>query len=108
MEMNQVATLEQTLNRACKAAIALHCVGILILAFLFSFEPVGYKKIGLFLSIAVFVTSIFISKSYFYAEKQLKQCKTASPRTPVRKFNERFLLFFLPYTLWCSCIGVFL
>lgn len=105
--MNQVASLEKTLNRACKAAISLHCTGILLLAFLLGLEPVGYKKMGLILSIAVFATSILISKSYFYAEKQLKQHKAASSKTPVRKFNERFLLFFLPYTLWCSCIGVF-
>ncbi len=106
--MNQVASLEKTLSRACKAAISLHCIGLLLLTALLRFEPIGYKKMGLILSIAVFATSILISRSFFYAEKQLKQHKIASPKTPVRKFNERFLLFFFPYTLWCSCIGVFL
>jgi len=108
MEVNQVAILEATLNRASKTAIFLHCSGILILIFLFRLDPIGYKKFGLVLSIVAFVASIFISRSFFYAEKQLKQCKTDSPRSAVRKFNESFLLFFFPYLFWCSCIGVFL
>jgi hypothetical protein len=96
------------LGRFLTPQVCLHCVGLLIFAYLFGFEPVGYKKMGMILSIGMFVASIFISRPYFYAEKQLKQCKTASPRSPVRKFNEQFVLFFFPYTFWCSCIGVFL
>lgn len=106
--MNQVAILEKTLSRACKRAIFLHGVGISILLLLVKFEPIGYKKMGIVLSILVFGLSLLISRSYFYAEKELKQCTTASPRSTVKKYNERFLLFFLPYTLWFTCIGVFL
>ena len=108
MEANQVAILEGKLSRASKTAIFLHGTGVLLLLLLVKFEPVGYKKMGLILSLLVFLASIFISRSYYYAEKRLKQCKTVSPRSTVRKFNEHFLLFFFPYTLWCSCIGVFL
>ncbi len=108
MEISQVANLEQKLNRTFKTAVCLHCVGLFIFACLFGFEPVGYKKMGLILSIGMFVASIFVSRPYFYAEKQLKQYKTASPKSSVRKFNEQFVLFFFPYTFWCSFIGVFL
>lgn len=108
MEITQVEILEQKLNRAFKSAAFLHCIGLLILVFLFGFEPVGYKKIRLVLSILVFVVSVLIAKPYFYAEKQLKQCKTASPRSAIRKFHEHFLLLYFPYTFWGSCMGVFL
>lgn len=108
MEISQVAILEQKLNRTFKTAVCLHCIGLLIFACLFGFEPVGYKKMGLILTVGMFVTSIFISRPYFYADKQLRQCKTVSPRSSVRKFNEQFVLFIFPYTFWCSCIGVFL
>lgn len=108
MEISQVTILEQKMNRVFKTAACLHCVGLLIFAFLFGFEPIGYKKIGLILSIGMFLVSVFVSRSYFHVEKQLKKCKTASPRGAVRKFNEQFLFFLFPYTLWCSCIGVFL
>lgn len=96
MEISQVANLEKKLNRMFKTAVCLVCVGLLIFTCLFVFEPVGYKKMGLILSIGMFVASIFVSRPYFYAEKQLKQCKTASPRSAVRKFNEQFVLFFFP------------
>jgi|GEM_PF-2465253 len=108
MEANQVVMLEEKLSRASKAAIVLHGTGILILLLLIKFEPVGHKKMGLVLCILAFTLSLLISRSYFYAEKALKQCKMASPRSAIKKFNERFLLFFLPYALWFTCIGVFL
>jgi len=65
MAIDQVANLEQTLNRACKASAFLHSTEILILAFLLRVEPIGYKKMGLILSMLVFVASIFISRSLF-------------------------------------------
>lgn len=108
MKIDQVANLEQKLNRTLKTAVLLHCIGLVIFALILAFEPVSYQKMGLSLSTGMFLASIFLSRPYFYAEKQLKQCKTASPRSAVRKFNEQFLLFFFPYTFWCSCIGVFL
>ena len=39
MEISQVAILEQKLNRTFKTAVCLHCVGLLIFACLFGFEP---------------------------------------------------------------------
>lgn len=108
MEISQVAVLEQKLNRTFKIAVSLHCVGIAILAYLFGFEPAGYKKTGLILSIAMLITSILLSIPYFNADKKLKHCKIDSPKSGVRKFSEQFLLSFFPYTFWCSCIGIFI
>lgn len=108
MEVNQVAILEGKLSRAAKASIFLHGIGITILFLLVKFEPMGYKKMGLVLCILAFGLSLLVGKSYFNAEKELKQCKTGSPRSAIRKYNERFLLFFLPYTLWFTCLGVFI
>lgn len=108
MEISQTAVLKQRMNKTFRIASFLHCIGLITLLFLFGFESVGYKKMGLVLSILVFLASVFISRPYFYAEKQLKQYKTASPRSPVRKFNEHFLFFYFPYIFWCTCIGVFL
>jgi len=108
MEVNQVAILEGKLSRAAKASIFLHGIGITILFLLMKFEPIGYKKMGLVLCILAFGLSLLVGRSYFNAEKELKQCKTASPRSAIRKYNERFLLFFLPYTLWFTCLGVFI
>lgn len=108
MEINEKVILEQKLNESFKIAIFLHCIGLFILIFLFGFEPVGYKKMGLILSILALIISIIVSRSYFYFEKQLKEYRTTSSKSTVRKFNERFLLFYFPYTFWCSCIGMFL
>lgn len=108
MEVNQVVILEGKLSRAAKASIFLHGIGITILFLLVKFEPIGYKKMGLVLCILAFGISLLVGRSYFNAEKELKQCKTVSPRSAIRKYNERFLLFFLPYTLWFTCLGVFI
>ena len=108
MEITQVEVLEQKLNRAFKTAIYFQCFGVLVLGLLFCFEPVGYKKIGLVFSILAFISSVLISRPYFYAEKRLGESKMARSKSVARKFNERFLLFYFPYTFWCSLIGVFL
>lgn len=108
MEVNRVAILEEKLSRATKASIFLHGIGLIILFLLVKFEPMGHKKMGLILCALAFGLSLLVGRFYFNAEKELKQCKTASPRSAIRKYNERFLLFFLPYTLWFACIGVFI
>lgn len=106
MEINQTATLER-MNRAFKTALCFHCAGLLVVAFLCFRQPVGYKTIGVIFSILAFVFSLFISRSYYYAEKALKQCKTTSSKSMMRKYSEQLLLFFFPYTFWCGCIGIF-
>ena len=108
MEVNLVANLEQKMNRASKVATLILSTGVPALLLLARFEPAGYKKIGLILSITAFIASLLVSKTYTNTEKELKQCKMVPSKTLGRKFIERFLHYFLPYTLWCSFIGVFL
>ncbi|MCX6989762.1 MAG: hypothetical protein NTX49_01660 [Chlamydiae bacterium] len=108
MEITQVDILEQKLNRAFKIGFYFQCIAVLALLLLMYFEPVGYKKFGLVLSVTAFLSSIYISKSYSEAEKELERSRMARPRSPGRKFNERFLLIYFPYTCWCPIIGVFL
>jgi hypothetical protein len=106
MEINQAVALKKV-NRAFKASLYFHCAGLVIVAFLCYLQPVGYKTIGVIFSILAFVISILISRSYFYAEKELKQGKAASNKSLMRKYSEQLLLFFFPYTFWCGCIGIF-
>ena len=108
MEITQVDMLEQKLNRAVKIGVYFQCIAVSALLLLMYFEPVGYKKIGMVLSITAFLSSMFISKPYSEAEKQLEKSRRAPFRSPGRKFSERFLLVYFPYTCWCPIIGVFL
>ena len=108
MKIDQVANLEQKLNRTLKTAVLLHCIGLVIFALILAFEPVSYKKMGLSLSTGMFLASIFLSRPYFYVQNELKNHKTNFPKSAIRQFNQKFLIFFFPYTFWCSCIGVFL
>lgn len=107
MEITQADILEQKLNRTVKIAIYFNSLGVIALGYLLYFEPAGYKKIGLVFSIVAFVSSIFISTLYLEAEKQIGQSRKVRPKTVARKFSEKFLLLFFPYTFWCSA-GVFL
>ena len=105
MEITNAEILDQRLNQTFKRAISFQCIGILILAFLAYFELLGWNKTGFILSIVVFISSVFIAKPYFYAEKQLEQFKTSKS---VRRSYEHFFLSYFPYTFWCPLIGVFL
>ena len=108
METTRLEVLEQKLNQAVRMAVYFQCIAALALGFILYFEPVGYRKIALVFSLSAFGTSLFLSKLYSDAEKQLGQSKLVRPKSAGRKFNERFLLVYFPYTCWCPIIGVFL
>ena len=107
MEISHAEILER-MNLAFKIALYFHCVGLLIVAFLCLYQPAGYKAVGVIFSIAAFVTSLFISKYYQDAEKQLNKSKAFSAKGVFRIYSEQLLLFFFPYTFWCGCVGIFL
>ena len=106
MENTQVEIVEKKMRRIAIMMILSQGLMFLVAMALFSFQPPGYNRLGLGLSICALAVSFLMGRNYTFHWKQLGSIKRLSPEKE-QKRNGELRLIFSPHGFWIMCIALF-